>query len=240
MPIGDGVIGDVIVGDSGGIGYILSADIGSYSVTGSDASLLHGYSLFAEPDSYVSIGSDTSLLKTYIFTAASDEYTVIGYDASLPHGYLISAEIESYAISGLDATLAVTKYTRGNYASLPTDDADLETDYTSQDTVDITVIDNVFVGQVASTEYAIHQFKDYASDADEVSITWRGKTTIAPISSTIHLQIYNRALLTWETIDTDNTTGANYPFTLGSIVHGLEDYKGDSWTISCRVWQLTV
>ena len=100
--------------------------------------------------------------------------------------------------------------------------------------------DNVYVNQVATAEFMIHQFKDDAGDYNRVTPLWRGKSTLAPSSSPVYLQIYNQVSTTWITIDSDDTTGADTEFDLTAEVNGLANYKDGVNYISCRVYQLAI
>ncbi len=129
-------------------------------------------------------------------------------------------------------------YTRFHYAALPADNADLTTQYSAQDYIDVNTDDGVRVAQSASGgEYAIHQFKDFVGAAISATLEWQGQTNQACFLSPVLLQIYNHNTTTWDTIDTDNTTTINVDFTLGATVSDLTDYKDGNNVISCRVYQ---
>lgn len=76
---------------------------------------------------------------------------------------------------------------------MPTNDANLETDYTAQDVTDVETIDTNRVCQNATNQYAIHLFKDYYSGSIG-TIRWNGRSTMSCVTSTIYLQIYNRSV----------------------------------------------
>jgi hypothetical protein len=127
-------------------------------------------------------------------------------------------------------------YTRGNYAALPGDDADLETNYSVQDYLDVDTKNDIRVAQLADGEFAIHQFKDYVGAETSCTLEWEGQSDLAPSSSVVVLQIYNQNSTTWENVDTDNATDANTDFVLTGNKADLTDYK-DGNIISCRVYQ---
>jgi len=62
-------------------------------------------------------------------------------------------------------------------------------------------------------------------------------STTAPSSSTVYLQIYNINTNTWETIDSDNTTGTNTDFILTAEKEDLNNYKDVGGIMTCRVYQ---
>ena len=120
---------------------------------------------------------------------------------------------------------------------MPADDTNLENLYSAQDYIDVSTKNDVRVSQVASDEYALHQFKNYMGSSLATNLEWEGQTNLAPSSSTVYLQIYNRNTTTWEAIDSDNTTGASTDFSLTGFVANLTNYKDASNVISCRVYQ---
>jgi hypothetical protein len=128
-------------------------------------------------------------------------------------------------------------YTRGDYAALPGNDNDLETAYSTQDYTDVDTNNEVRVAQTATSEHAIHQFKDWVGAETSCDLEWEGQTTLAPTSSTVYLQIYNQNTTTWDAVDSDNETGADTDFTLSGNIADLTNYKTASGTISCRVYQ---
>jgi hypothetical protein len=150
---------------------------------------------------------------------------------------------ESLSISlspSLSPSEGFSNYTRGNYADLPSDDTDLETDYSAQDLLDVADKDDVRVAQTATQEYMVHQFKDFVGDNASCTLEWEGQSSLAPTSSTVYLQIYNRDTSEWNTIDSDNTSNADTDFTLTANIADLTDYKDASNVISCRIYQLAL
>ncbi len=131
-------------------------------------------------------------------------------------------------------------YTRGDEAVLPTNVLDLETAYTAEDYVKVSIKDNIYVDQTATSEYAIHQYKDFASASDRCIIEWEGKTNCSPTLSTIYLQIFNKNTPAWETIDSDNSSFEDTNFVLTASIPDLTNYKDASNVITCRVYQLDV
>lgn len=123
---------------------------------------------------------------------------------------------------------------------MPTTDNDLETAYSVQNYTDVATKDDVRVGQTATSQYAIHQFKDYASTSNGCTVEWEGQTNLDPSLSTVYLQIYNRNSSEWETIDSDNTSAVDTDFILTASVADLTNYKDGNTVISCRVWQLDI
>ena len=113
------------------------------------------------------------------------------------------------------------------------------TDYSVQDYTDVESDNGVRVVQTATSEYTIHQFKDYIV-ANGAVFKWDGQTNCPPSLSTVFLQIYNRNSTTWETLDSDNTTAENTDFILTGTKSDLTNYKDGSGVVSCRVYQLDV
>jgi len=103
--------------------------------------------------------------------------------------------------------------------------------------LDVETNNDVRVGQTATDEHTIHQFKDFAGTTNSVSLEVECQSDLAPSSSTIYLQIYNRNSTTWETVDSNNTESANTDFILSGDIADLTNYKDASNVISCRVYQ---
>jgi hypothetical protein len=121
---------------------------------------------------------------------------------------------------------------------LPLGILDLETSYSAGDLTDVATKDDVRVAQTATSEYAIHQFKDYVGTSANCNLEWEGQTNFAPSLSTVYLQIFNRDTPAWQTVDTDNTSAANTDFILTANIPDLTNYKDTSNVIVCRVYQL--
>jgi hypothetical protein len=89
--------------------YTLTADSGSFSLTGQAASLLKGSLLAAASGSYVLTGSAASLSYTtatgYTLTADSGVFNLAGADASLLYGRKVAAASGAFALAGQTATL---------------------------------------------------------------------------------------------------------------------------------------
>lgn len=83
----------------------------------------------------------------------------------------------------------------------------------------------------------VHQFKDFVGDQPSCQLESECRSSLAPTTSTIYLQIYNQVTSEWETVDSDNTTGADTDFILKVDIADLTNYKTSSKTISCRVYQ---
>jgi hypothetical protein len=132
--------------------------------------------------------------------------------------------------------LGYQSYTRGNYVTLPTDDADLESVYSESDLTDVSTKNNVWVSQGAIGEYAIHLFKDHIGASDNITLEWEGQSSLAPTLSTIYLQIYNYNSSAWETVDSDNISSVDTDFTLSGSMANLTNYKNNE-IICCRVYQ---
>lgn len=131
-------------------------------------------------------------------------------------------------------------YSRGNYAALPTDDAELETLYSGSDVTDVATDNGVRVSQSAITEYMIHQYKNFVGANTNCVLTWNGQTDLSPASSTVNMQIYNRNSTTWETIASNNTASANTDFTIAFTVNDVTNYIDGDKVISSRIYQLAL
>ena len=122
---------------------------------------------------------------------------------------------------------------------MPANDTDLENVFTALEYTKVREDDDQYVQQCATDEFTLFLFKDQnANSTDAIKPYWKGKTDLAPSTSTVYLQIYNRDITTWETIDSDDATGADTEFILQATVDtNLTDYYDGSNWIACRIYQ---
>lgn len=141
----------------------------------------------------------------------------------------------TYAISDLN-------YTREAKDTLPTDNANLATSYSSGDITDVETDDGVRVSIDGNdSQYLIHQFKTAHENAtDDIRVSWNGQTIIACSVKAVYLQVYNHTSGLWETIDGDNTTAKDTDFDLVSLIDSghANYYNGVYNEVSFRVYQV--
>lgn len=95
----------IALSTGGGTDFPLTASPGSYSITGVNASLLHGALIFAAPASFGVTGTPASLYHDRQAHATPGEFTVTGHSASLIWGVDLPATPGSYGITGIAAGL---------------------------------------------------------------------------------------------------------------------------------------
>lgn len=132
-----------------------------------------------------------------------------------------------------------TDYSRGAYASLLTNDNDLETFYTEQEVEGVTNNDGTRVDQTGANEYIIHQFKNFVGANTECQIHWEGQSSLAAHESTVYLQIYNQTYDRWDTVTYNATRAQDKDFEMIGELRDLTEYKTAQNLISCRVYQLS-
>jgi hypothetical protein len=130
-------------------------------------------------------------------------------------------------------------YTRQQSGSLPGNDTDLSTAYSAQDYTDVASDNAVRVGITGVVPYLLHQFKDKnTNNTDQITMSWNGQSDLAPSTTAVRLQIYNRNSTTWETLATESSAAANTDFTLsGTVTTNLSNYYDGSFYVSGRVYQ---
>lgn len=92
-------------------GYTLTADPGTYSISGSEA--VADFEVSAAQGSYGFTGQDAALRKTHILVAEAGSYALAGQDAIFEIGSparTLTAESGTYAVSGQDAGLYAGRY----------------------------------------------------------------------------------------------------------------------------------
>ncbi len=99
----------VDLGGGGGPTYTLTCDAGSYSLTGTDATLTVGRTIDCDAGSYAVTGTDAALTVGRTIVAEAGSYTVAGTDADLTVGRTISADAGTYTLTGTDAGLTVAR-----------------------------------------------------------------------------------------------------------------------------------
>ena len=120
---------------------------------------------------------------------------------------------------------------------MPDDNTDLENAYTAGDLVNINDKNDQRVSQTATSQYAIHQYKDYVAESS-CTVEWEGQTNLDPATKIVFLQIYNLSGTPgWDNLDSDNSSPVNTDFILTADIADLTNYKDGSGVITCRVYQ---
>lgn len=92
---------------AGAVGaYTLAADPGSYSITGTAASLVVGRVVVADAGTVAITGTDASLARGYVLVADAGSVAITGVAADLLTGRVVGADAGAVAITGTDAALA--------------------------------------------------------------------------------------------------------------------------------------
>ena len=105
-------------------GHPLTAGAGSYTLTGTSASLVHGHPLTAGAGSYALTGTAATLTHKWVIAAGAGSYALTGTDAALKKGQRLTAGAGSYSITGTDASLLHARRLTagaGSYALTGTD-----------------------------------------------------------------------------------------------------------------------
>lgn len=84
----------------------LNADVGTFTLTGKDATFPLGRSMAADLGTYTLTGQDAGLIRGVVLVADKGTYTLTGQDATFPRGIVIAADPGGYVLTGLDAALA--------------------------------------------------------------------------------------------------------------------------------------
>ena len=87
----------------------LTADPGTYTATGSAAALSRTRALMAEPGTYALTGASAALLAARLLSADPATYALTGSAASLARGAKVAADPGAYALTGGDATLEAAR-----------------------------------------------------------------------------------------------------------------------------------
>jgi hypothetical protein len=91
-----------VTGSSANFDIGLEANLGGYSLTGFDVSLLADYAINAETGAIVYTGANTGF--DISISADTVVYSLVGFDAGFIADYVMDAEIGAYSINGVDVT----------------------------------------------------------------------------------------------------------------------------------------
>lgn len=92
-----------------------------------------------------------------------------------------------------------------------------------------------------ASRYMLHQFKKENDNRDDrIKVRIDLKTSLAPTSSPVYLQMWNGITLSWETMDSNNTKDANEDFSLYADVSETTyfDFRETFSEVAVRVYQL--
>lgn len=89
--------------------YTLTADAGTFTLTGVEAGLRADRLLTAETDTFTLTGIDAGLRADRLLSAGTGSYTLTGVSAGLTRGYTLTAEVGSYTLTGVSAGLTVDR-----------------------------------------------------------------------------------------------------------------------------------
>lgn len=89
--------------------FELNIESGSYSISGSPATLLFDRVINAEPGAYVLTGSPATLTRGFAINAEAGGYSITGAEATLLADRVVDAQAGSYSLTGAAATLAADR-----------------------------------------------------------------------------------------------------------------------------------
>jgi ethanolamine transporter EutH len=87
----------------GGTTYTLSCDVGSYTLTGTDAALVASRVIVCDVGSYTLTGTDAGLVHGYNLACDVGSYALTGIDATFVYSRVLVCDVGAY--TGIDATL---------------------------------------------------------------------------------------------------------------------------------------
>lgn len=158
------------------------------------------------------------------------------------HSVSLSASPSSSTSASASPSPSVgySSHSRGNYVSLPLNTFDLETLYSPDEETQVSKRDDLGVGQPASGQFAIHQFKILIGTTPFVQVEWEGHSDLAPLDAPVYLQIYNTSTNLWETVDNNSVADENIDFELEKKLRDTTNYKDGSGILTARVYQLSI
>lgn len=136
-----------------------------------------------------------------------------------------------------DAVFVDTNYSKGDSGSLPSNDTTL-TVFTQAENGYVVYADDIRT-ELEFSDYGEFLMKNKSS-GDDIALTPYAEiqSTLAPSSSTVYLQVYNRDTELWETLDSEDSANADEDFVLsGDVSSSLTDYYDSNYWISFRIYQ---
>ena len=115
--------------------------------------------------------------------------------------------------------------------------------FTSSEYIAVESINNIYTSQNTTIvgNYSIFEYKDFIGSINSVFIIWVGRTSLAPVLSTVYLQVFNNTTQSWETLVSNNITAADINFTLSATIsNNLNDYFDEFQRVICRVYQRSI
>lgn len=179
-------------------GRALSADSGSFAVTGAAATLRKGYSLQAASGSFAATGTAATLRYGRVIQASGATFQVSGTAASLKYGRVLAAAPGAFQITGTDATL--TYGTAGSYTltaqsgSFSVSGTDATLRYGRKLSADSGSF--AFTGTAATLRYArrvIAESGTFSITGTAATLTYSGAA--GPITSTVERTAIFRAIV---------------------------------------------
>ncbi len=130
-------------------------------------------------------------------------------------------------------------YFKENSAALATNDDNLSIAFSLLGYENVLTDNDIYEDQNAAANYSVFLFKDYnLATGQGISVEFIGKSTEAPSSQKVTLQVFNQNTRTWATLASNTIAGADIEFTLqGSVAINPEDYYDPDKFVSCRVYQ---
>jgi hypothetical protein len=129
-------------------------------------------------------------------------------------------------------------YSRESDNTLGTDDSNLATIFSEQEYTDVGTDNDTYVDLEGTEQYFEFLFKEPNDNStDSFRITWKGKSSLAPSSSTVYLQVYNRTLSQWETLDSDNSVLLILSLSRRDAINRFEQFYDANYVITVRVYQ---
>jgi len=240
--LGGFYLGEIYPGQSDrSISVTLSPDSIALSISIDNTSVVQNVVIASDSISHtLSIGTSSLLINSVLDT--QDISSVLTIDStSITQNHIIASTDISLVLT-TDGTVVDPfgnmNYTYEDESTLGSDDTDLSGNFTIAEKGEVETDDDTFFDLEAS-DNAVKLFKyTHTNSTDTIEITWKGKTTLAPSTETVYLQIYNNDTSAWETLQSDGSTAADTEFTLtGSKTSSLTDYY-QSDVVTARIYQV--
>ncbi len=132
------------------------------------------------------------------------------------------------------------KYSKDVVSSLASTKDDLEYYFDAEGYADTNADDSIYDKMSSFSQIPVYNFvSKHSNNSDAITLTWNGQSTYSPAFGNVFLQVYRfGSTNAWETLDTENSAGADTDFSLTTNINSkLSEYYDSNNYVYFRVYQ---
>jgi hypothetical protein len=151
-----------------GATYTLTADAGTFTLSGTDADVLLNRLLDADAGTFSLSGQDVNLLFNHLLTTDSGSFALTGQNVDLLFNRLLSAEPGSFSLSGVDVNLLLGRVLGADAGSFILTGTDVDLIYSGGATYTLTAEPGSF--SLSGTNASLLLYRLLSADAGSFSL----------------------------------------------------------------------